>query len=418
MDISGQTQLTLYKHYIQFNSILQSLDLPTFVVMPLWLPQAPLIVPPGAPNDSPRECSGATPDGMARFLSKLESLLDRTTDLCIPPPKEKRHNIWAERLPERPHRQNDIGAQSNGGRLCTIPEELLIHIMRNLDVPSLLCLRRTSRQFMRLFGDRTFRGYHGDRDITHWQSENVKAIESRKQLRIFREQLGRDRLCKDCTAARAGPNCKMDAYQSWSEELLHCNGCDVDHPSCAFSRKQRALSPSKRVCTAREGFIRICKHKTITWADLETAVFRSAAPARKGSTIFACNRRHERREVRFAFYGSSFRIAMAEGTRWRERISKVEYDWDADVPWAERDWCPERDYTWLSAEADARERKRLVPESYWYRQLEPASFGVTGEKEGFGVTWCRTRSCPSFFRLYELRRGRRVHAPCVDGCGK
>lgn len=386
--------------------------------MPLWLPQAPLFAPPGAPSDTSSECDGATPDGMARFISKLESFLDRTTDLCIPPPKEKRHNIWAERVPRNAHRQNDASTLPGNSRLCQLPEELLIHIMRDLDTPSLLCLRRTSQQFMRIFGDRKFEEYHGDRNLAPWQSENAKAIGSRKQLRIFREQIGRDRLCQTCISARTGPNSKMNAYQARSEELLHCSGCAVDHPSCAFSRKQRALPPTKRVCTAREGFIRICKHKTMTWSDLEAAVFRSAAPARKGSTIFACSRRHERREVRFAFYGSSFRVAMAEGTKWRQRISKVEYDWETDIPWAERDWCPERDYTWLSAEANVGEKKRLVPESYWYRQLEPGSIGVTGEKEGFGVTWCRTRSCPKFFRLYELRRGRRVHVPCADRCGK
>lgn len=355
---------------------------------------------------------------MARFMSKLESLLDRTTDLCIPPPKEKRHNIWAVRLPDQRHRKNGSRPIPNGGRLCKLPEELLVHIMRDLDAASLLCLRRTSRQFMRLFGDLKFEEYHGGSDTTRWQSENVKAIESRKQLRVFREQLGRDRLCQNCLSARAGPSSRMETYQKGAEELIHCSGCAADHPACAFSNKQRALPPSKRVCTARQGFIRICKHKTMTWSDLEAAVFRSAAPARKGSTIFACNRHHERREVRFAFYGSTFRVAMAEGTKWRERISKVEYDWDTDIPWAERDWCPERDYTWLSAEADVVEKKRLVPESYWYRQLDPGSIGVTGEKEAFGVTWCRTRSCPSYFRLYELRRGRRVHVPCEDGCGK
>lgn len=385
--------------------------------MPLWSPLAPLIAPPGTQSDRPSVCGGATPDGMGRFMAKLESLLDRTTDLCIPPPKEKRHNIWAVRLPDETHRKNGFKSIPNDGRLCMLPEELLMHIMGDLDAPSLLSLRRTSRQFMRLFGDRKFAEYHGDRDVPHWQSENAKAINSRKQLRIFREQIGRDRRCKDCISARTGLNSKMGGYQTRAEELLHCNGCAVDHPACAFSKKQRALPPSKRVCTAREGFIRICKHKTMTWSDLEAAVFRSAAPARKGSTIFACNRHHERREVRFAFYGSTFRVAMAEGTKWRERISKVEYDWDTDIPWAERDWCPERDYTWLSAEAEVGEKRRLVPESYWYRHLEPGSIGVTGEKEAFGVTWCRTKSCPSYFRLYELRRGRRVHVPCQDECG-
>ena len=363
-----------------------------------------------------------TMDKTARNLyERCLGLLDKT-GLDIVPAK-KRHNIWAERPPKHLQPQPPTLSATTSQRRSPfneLPEELLLHILRSLDVPSLLVLRRASRKFMRLFGDAEFRRYHGISNGGRWQSENVRAIESNKELRLLRELIARDRLCTDCVAARTGAPSRLDAYHAWSETPLHCGGCGLDHPSCAFSKRQRALPASKRVCIAREGAVRLCRHKTLTWAEIERDARRAAAEKR-GCVLFACENRHERREVRFAFYGTSYQVAVARGVAWRREMGAIEYDWDEDgkVPLRERDWCPDRDYTWLSAEVEVQPGGEcaggtLVPESFWYRLLDPPTFGL--KEEGFGVTWCRARFCPNYWRCYELRRGRRVYIPCAEGC--
>lgn len=124
------------------------------------------------------------------------------------------------------------------------------------------------------------------------------------------------------------------------------------------------------------------------------------------------------REIRFAFYGDSYRVAIAKGASWRHCVANFEWDWDLDdnVPWWARDWCAERDYMWLSRETFSARRGPLVPEPSWYRTVDPESFGLTADRESLGVTWCWTKSCPNYYRCFELRRGRRVYIPCEEGC--
>lgn len=366
----------------------------------------------------PHQLGAKSMDKAGRFLvERSHALLDRAGVNLLP--DKKRHNIWAERPRRRPDVSTRAGNHVGLSPLNELPEELLLHVMHHLDAPALLCLRRTSKKFMRLFSDKGFQGYHGQKSTERLQSENTKAMKTNKELRAFRELLGRDRLCDDCLIARQGPDSKMDEYLNGAEFPLHCSRCKVDHPSLCFSKKQRDLPPNRRICIAREGFVRLCRHKSLTWSDLESHVLNTIAPARRGCTIFSCEKKHLRVEVRFAFYGRSYRLALARGDRWMQDTSKFEYDWDEDdkMPMGEKDWCPDRDYTWLCAETEDGKRRPLVPESTWFRLVEPASFNITDDGERFGVAWCRTRSCPNYWRCFEVRRGRRVYLPCEEGCG-
>ena len=373
------------------------------------------------PAENPaRQAPGTTMETMTNLL--LRPYLDYLVHPCLRLvgwgvqrllATPKRHNIWTERLPRLRYSIPDRRPPPRSP-LSELPEELLLLVMRDLDGPSLLCLRRTSRQFMRLFGDEELKTYHGEVDVAGWQSENVDAITTNKEIRTFRALLAKDRLCICCLAARAGPDSKMSHYESWAEEPLHCSGCAIDHPSCAFSIKQRDLPATERICIAREGKARICRHRSLTWGAIEKEVLHHAAPA----SLFACSTREGLQEIRFAFYGETYRIAMARGVRWRYWISRVEWDWDHTLPIRDRDLCSERDYTWLSAEASLKVPRPLIPESFWYRQVDPASFGLRDDAETFGCTWCRTRTCPNYWKCFELRRERRVYIPCEEGCGR
>jgi len=80
--------------------------------------------------------------------------------------------------------------------LCRLPDNVLFQIMDQVDEPGIFCLRRTSRIFMRLFGDQRFQAFHQDSESdyfldnvpTPWQRERVpEAVQPR-----LRELLQRD----------------------------------------------------------------------------------------------------------------------------------------------------------------------------------------------------------------------------------
>ena len=50
---------------------------------------------------------------------------------------------------------------------------------------------------------------------------------------------------------------------------LHCAGCGEDHPAGYFSVRQQALPPTSRLCIGREGFLRLCEHRTVKWDEVE-----------------------------------------------------------------------------------------------------------------------------------------------------
>ncbi|KAB5513353.1 hypothetical protein GE09DRAFT_1162665, partial [Coniochaeta sp. 2T2.1] len=57
----------------------------------------------------------------------------------------------------------------------------------------------------------------------------------------------------------------------WSplQERLYCSGCRCCHPTRAFSVQQRVVTWDKRVCIGREGVLRICEHRSVSWKDIE-----------------------------------------------------------------------------------------------------------------------------------------------------
>jgi hypothetical protein len=153
--------------------------------------------------------------------------------------------------------------------LCRLPEELLLDIMVQLDLLSIQCLRRVSRLFLRLYSSPIFRNSYNisksyPASYEHWYEPKYQLHDSwRKTLPVL---LNRDLTgyCEDCQRRRI--------HQSWTnksialtQEYLHCSGCNIDHPICLFSKIQRLIPPITRVCIGREGFVRLCYHKIITW---------------------------------------------------------------------------------------------------------------------------------------------------------
>lgn len=69
---------------------------------------------------------------------------------------------------------------------------------------------------------------------------------------------------------------------------LHCSGCGEDHASGYFSATQRALPSTSRICIGREGFIRLCEHKTMKWEEVERAFQTDRVERRKEGLRIMC----------------------------------------------------------------------------------------------------------------------------------
>ncbi|KAK4206454.1 hypothetical protein QBC37DRAFT_407105 [Rhypophila decipiens] len=58
------------------------------------------------------------------------------------------------------------------------------------------------------------------------------------------------------------------------EPFLHCAPCQSDHPTRFFSPAQRRMPPGLRKCIAREGYVRLCAHKVVTWGLVEACLLK------------------------------------------------------------------------------------------------------------------------------------------------
>ncbi|KAK3334054.1 hypothetical protein B0T19DRAFT_440744 [Cercophora scortea] len=66
--------------------------------------------------------------------------------------------------------------------------------------------------------------------------------------------------------------CELRFPKIGVETYLHCASCGNDHPSRLFSVTQRRAPATRRKCIAREGYIRLCAHKVVTWALVEACL--------------------------------------------------------------------------------------------------------------------------------------------------
>ena len=178
-------------------------------------------------------------------------------------------------------------------RILKLPEEVLINVIRyvSADMPSFFFLRQVSKKFRRLVTDRTFRGhifssYHDCHDCLGRDFHclgaprgPLKLFHHRQSPRILREigdLIRLDAWCARCRNSRRWREhmgistvCKFSAPEY---DYLHCSGCGVDHPAALFSFGQKQKCWIDRVCVAREGFVRLCEHEVVTWAEMEAFI--------------------------------------------------------------------------------------------------------------------------------------------------
>lgn len=177
----------------------------------------------------------------------------------------------------------------------SLPDEILLMIFKHLqdDTLAKFCLRRVCTLFRRIILGSTPCRRAASTQMPLWRhpgcgqcfenlEQEYRTLET-GQKSILRARLRKDTLCAKCLARCEYSNplnkpiwrgCK---FSSWPQELLYCSGCSCCHPSRAFSAAEAMKPWDERICIGREGKLRICQHRYITWADIETHVTKSLA---------------------------------------------------------------------------------------------------------------------------------------------
>ena len=201
--------------------------------------------------------------------------------------------------------------------LHRLPEKIMVHhVMAELDWLSMYCLRHTSRHFMRLFsqnpavfdellgmtgcqyrhtgllvhdaitGSRNNNSRDGhDNYAPPWATMSFpidyKATWPRFKMLVSRslyDSRNCHRQLNMTSAAGAGGG-------SFQSEYMHCHKCHADHPTRLFSAAActRGVETQLEIlhtpdstpggngspsCIAHEGHVRICEHKTVTYAEV------------------------------------------------------------------------------------------------------------------------------------------------------
>lgn len=85
-----------------------------------------------------------------------------------------------------------------------------------------------------------------------------------------------------------------DYHKTRLRRPLYCSGCARNHPLILFSIHQRSKCDNERLCIGREGYIRLCVHKTIAWSDVENFV---AGRTGSDTSTFTCEHESHRLEL-------------------------------------------------------------------------------------------------------------------------
>ena len=173
-------------------------------------------------------------------------------------------------------------------QLLQLPDELILQIMKSLDVESIRCVRKSSRRFMYLFSFKDFQVNHRLHAVTcnHQMWRSVICPSQKDPMVITKETKlakGRAELCDMCFKWFRG---RLYSRQTTEElDYFHCSGCKSDHHARLFSLAELSRPPRERACIGREGFVRLCEHKIITYVD----VCRAQAEDSGRRIVFDCH---------------------------------------------------------------------------------------------------------------------------------
>ncbi|KAH0437921.1 hypothetical protein CcaCcLH18_03597 [Colletotrichum camelliae] len=162
--------------------------------------------------------------------------------------------------------------------LCGLPDHILLNIMRRLDLTAICQLRRASREFLRLFSSHEFeKWWYKGIDYEFLWASPVPAPGSVDALKFGATSA----YCAPCFANRNPSGWK----RSKARCELYCSRCKQLHTASLFSAAERNKAPVERICIGREGYIRLCEHKTFNWDDFVRVSSEASKSPRDGGDL-------------------------------------------------------------------------------------------------------------------------------------
>lgn len=173
--------------------------------------------------------------------------------------------------------------------LLQLPDDVLITLMKSMDIDCVLRLRHVSRIFMRLFHiDGSFREYHLTKELNSAQFLEVPRIWAAPNLLFHDQRISWIRpVCDNCRPL-------LDFDPSSPETIpemprLQCAACQSTHGLVHFSASQREEPDSERICRAHESQFTFCSHLSLNLQQIKWY-------AKTGTEVaIGCGRRHEKR---------------------------------------------------------------------------------------------------------------------------
>ncbi|KAI8690973.1 hypothetical protein NCS56_00088900 [Fusarium sp. Ph1] len=171
-------------------------------------------------------------------------------------------------------------------RIYSIPEEILVMAMRFLndeDAAALFSFQKNPfSRYDRCMKCDLCKRDSGEHFGIRRHCFEVKARDRSDvppaELDEAASRLRRDLLCVNCQRGYTNRKkhglsvaCKFSTYEG-DNQWLHCSGCKVDHLSTVFSTEEAKKPCNERLCIGRQGYVRLCEHEVITWADIEARV--------------------------------------------------------------------------------------------------------------------------------------------------
>ena len=190
-------------------------------------------------------------------------------------------------------------------RLYNLPREVLLQIMHHLkhDTVGFFMLRCASRLFCHMAsleefqpegppeGSYRFRLWcryckaPHDRPCEYLSPDHGRDLGmhtlsldylQRRERALIRHLLEKDRLCDRCRAEKLHEKERFTwgSCKFWEDrwEGKRCSGCKQEHSGKLFSPTELNKDDETRVCIGREGYVRVCSHLTLTWAEVERGV--------------------------------------------------------------------------------------------------------------------------------------------------
>lgn len=173
--------------------------------------------------------------------------------------------------------------------LLRLPDSLLVQIMATVNVESLLKLRHTCRDFMRLFStEQIFKIHH--------LTPTLDLVRFRSTARIWtpptaffpgQTESWMGPLCPSCCARRNGDLFYKKSFEEM--QTLYCSGCQKPHKEMHFSHLMRFMKDDNRLCFGREYALPICCNKQLSLHDFK--LYTQQRPNER--LVFLCAKSHD-----------------------------------------------------------------------------------------------------------------------------